>query len=407
MKTSPEDAAGWDARARRRTGSSENAVAVAESQTGHWADRDRPYRKPGTSIPFRRPSATGNAEGVAATPFTAGPAEETTAEQRSRHWTDLGTETRRPRTSDRGEITTPRPERALSAKLDGDTAVATASDPDTAAGDAARVSSILSGGGREIRPHRIAPQVPPPPSQQRRGRLGRMAVVAVLVLAGGALAVYGFAGKWSVLGSDVASTARTVTAPLDGRQAATFELGGVTSSVTLLSDDLGTELYRISTPEESDARPAPLVDEDTVRLSLTAAAGGPSAVEVVLNMRVLWTVRLTGAAQEHRIDLTRGQVAGVTFQGSARGIELSLPTASRTVPVTVGGAIDQLILRAPKDSPVRLKLEAGAKTVAAGEKTLRDVAPGATFTPKDWDRAKRYDVTMASKATFVSIESRS
>jgi hypothetical protein len=87
-------------------------------------------------------------------------------------------------------------------------------------------------------------------------------------------------------------------------------------------------------------------------------------------------------------------------------VELTLPRAAGTVPVRVTGAVEQLVVRAPGDSPVRLVLASGARTVAAGDRTERDVPPGATFTPRGGDKPTRYDLTVDSRPTLISVENR-
>jgi hypothetical protein len=52
---------------------------------------------------------------------------------------------------------------------------------------------------------------------------------------------------------------------------------------------------------------------------------------------------------------------------------------------------------------VRLRLDSGAKTVAAGERTLRDVQPGSTVTPEDWQTRDRYDVHAESRISLLSV----
>jgi len=49
-------------------------------------------------------------------------------------------------------------------------------------------------------------------------------------------------------------------------------------------------------------------------------------------------------------------------------------------------------------------MQGGAKTVAAGARTLRDVEPGSTLTPKGWATNNRYDVTAEARVTLLSVE---
>jgi hypothetical protein len=526
---------------RHRGVAQDRSVAVAEppARTGapnaHWADRNRLYKRPdGTGRPFRRPPAEmsfpaqdtdvteargdlprqrrGGADPEPATidlrPQHDGDTDTDTDtddddDTRARHWTTIGTATRRPRTSDRDEVTTPgtSPRRGFRAPAGGGQQPAAPADaarqeaarqdfaraerrtggrsaprpsprpsprpaPDVEAVAAARipadaraatrpgptggsrpeavdateppgsffaadggpqvtVASIgdLTGEGREIRPHRAARKdaaartrttAParggaPAPAPRRRQLL--VAGLVVLGLVGGGVgALYAFAdpreGIASVLRSDATGkTGRAVAAPLDGRTAATFEVAATTELVTVQAADLGNELYRVTAADDSGVTPAPALADDTVKLGLTPsgdAAGG--GVEVVLNSRVQWALRLTGGVRESRIDMSAGKVTGVELRGGAQRVELTLGAPARTVGITVTGAVDELAIKAPKQSPVRLTLDSGAKTVAAGPRTLRDVEPGATVTPRGWDTNGRYDATVASRATLVSVE---
>ena len=143
-RSSGDDSATGAAVGRRRdTGIPDVSVAVADppaSMSGtHWANRDSDtlYRRPGQSTPFRRPPAensfpeqasvtpapadltepgfpapsrTANADLFGPDPERFGPNgddQESTAAGKARHWTTIGTKTRRPRTSDRGEASAP------------------------------------------------------------------------------------------------------------------------------------------------------------------------------------------------------------------------------------------------------------------------------------------------------------
>jgi hypothetical protein len=469
---------------RRETGVPDLSVAVADqpaSMSGtHWANRDNDtlYRRPGQSTPFRRPPAENSFPGEA--PESPGPAdmaepgfpapsrtanadlfgpdpdrfgpngdddEESTATRKARHWTTIGTRTRRPRTSDRGEASAPlgAGPQLVSTGKNGKKGRGRASAAvpvpvrashgraGRAAAEAERDDTIgVLGQGHEIRPHRAGrgepgpqgatlgnndntgrgtPNKNAPTAAPRRPRGVMWATVAMVfvVLVGGAGAVLIVSGKGDALTSVLRSGAgssvgRTATAPLDGRTEASFELVTGTTKVTLRSEDLGSDLYRITTAADSGTVPRPVVDANRVQLHLAPDGDGASGnVEVVLAAKVTWSLRFTGGADEQRIDLGGGKVSGIDVIGGARRVELTLPTPAGTVPVRVTGAVDEFVVRAPANSPVRVHLDSGAKTVAAGEKTQRDVPPGSTFTPRNWQVDNRYDVDAASRVTLFSV----
>jgi hypothetical protein len=81
-----------------------------------------------------------------------------------------------------------------------------------------------------------------------------------------------------------------------------------------------------------------------------------------------------------------------------------LARASGTVPVTVNGAVDELVLRSPSGNPMRVRVSGGAKSVVAGSRTLEDLAAGSTLIPKNWATANRYDVAVGARITSLTVE---
>jgi hypothetical protein len=285
------------------------------------------------------------------------------------------------------------------------------------------IGEFMTGPGREIRPHRAArrelpaavEQVSPRPqtAKPRRSRLVTVATIALsaVVLLGGAVAgVAFFAGSdqslSSVLKLGASETrSRMATGPLGGREAATFELVAATTKVTVRTQDLGDDLYRITSAADSGTKPSPALTKDKLQLRLTPdgdATGGD--VEVLLSSKVKWALRFVGGADEQIVNLAAGKISSIDVIGGSRRLELALPTPAGTIPIRLTGAVDELSVRSPADSPVRVQVRGGAKTVAAGERTLRDVKPGSTLTPTDWKAPNRYDVDAASRVTLLSVE---
>ncbi|MCA2216801.1 hypothetical protein [Jidongwangia harbinensis] len=284
------------------------------------------------------------------------------------------------------------------------------------------VGDVLGGEGREIRPHRAGrgdhapsagPQEAPSGAVPHRSRAVTIATVAlstVVLLAGGLAGVVFFAGPDSDLTSVLrlgAGTARqdnVATAPLAGRTAASFEMAAATTKVTVRTQDLGDDLYRITAADEAGTVPQPVVSDDRVQLQLSSDGERTSgAVEVLLSTKITWSLRFVGAADEQILDLTGGRVSSVDLAGGTRRVDLTLAQPTGTVPVRVTGAIDDLSVTSPSGNPVRVQVGGGAKTVTAGERTLRDVPAGSTLTPKDWAAPNRYDVDAAARLTLLAV----
>jgi hypothetical protein len=199
---------------------------------------------------------------------------------------------------------------------------------------------------------------------------------------------------------------RTVSAPLGGRKAASFELLAGVSTVHVSMSDLGGDLYRISTPADAGIKPSPVVTADDVRLQVDRdGTGAGGEIQVVLSTAVRWQLRFSGYADEQQINLSGGKVSSVEMVAGMHKADLQLPKPSGTVPVKITGAVDQLALRSPADNPVRVKMGGGATDVVAGNRKLHDISPGSTLTPKDWKQhSDRYDVTAAAAIGSLNVD---
>jgi hypothetical protein len=248
-----------------------------------------------------------------------------------------------------------------------------------------------------------------PPRRQSRLVTAGMAVLGVVALAVVVLTgVVYYSGEnnqiTDVLGGG-GEDQRVATGPLEDRTIATFELLAATDRVQLRIADLGDDLYRISSPEGAGIRPSAEMRDDRLRVDVTRdAAGTGGEVEVLLAAKVRWTIRFSGYSAERIVDLSAGRIRGIEMVGGTRRAELTLAQAAGTVPMKITGGVEELVLRAPSGSPVRIKVGGGAGTVTAGSRTLRDVAPGSTLTPKDWTTGNRYDVDAIAPVTLLTVE---
>ncbi len=255
-----------------------------------------------------------------------------------------------------------------------------------------------------------AGEVAAPPRQSRAVTVGIVLLSLIVLIAGGIVGVVYFTGNDDELDSVLQlgageSGKRTVTAPLDNRSQATFEMLAAANRVNLSIGELGDDLFRISTPEDAGFRPSPALRNDDVKLQVTSDGDGTGGViDVVLAAKVRWSVRLAGYAEEQVLDLSGGQVSGVEMVGGTRSAQLTLARPDGTVPIKVNGAVEKLVVRSPAGSPVRVKVGGGAKTVVAGTRTLRDVVPGSTLTPKNWAVQNRYDVGAGAPITALTVE---
>ncbi|MBM0278504.1 hypothetical protein [Micromonospora tarensis] len=219
-------------------------------------------------------------------------------------------------------------------------------------------------------------------------------------------------------GSGGAATEREMTAPLADRQRGTFVLADGLSLFDLRVADLGDDLYRISGPTGSAVAPRPAVLGETVRLGLVATGGsGPRAVRVLLNERVEWRLRLVGGVSGQTLDLTRARLLGVELAGGSARTELLLPPVDgqtdsigsgspTTMTVRLTGGTSQLDVRVRGATPVRVRVGAGAGSVAVGDARWDGVAAGTVLGSPGWDRAaERILLDLVAGANRVAVSS--
>ncbi|MGK5681249.1 hypothetical protein [Actinoplanes sp. URMC 104] len=252
--------------------------------------------------------------------------------------------------------------------------------------------------------------VPEPPRQSRAVTVGIVLLGLVVLVAGGVVGVTYFTGSQDKLDSVLQLGAgepadRAVTAPLDNRSQASLELLAATNRVTITIGELGDDLYRISTPEDAGIRPDPVISQDAVKVQVTKDGDGTGGqIDIVLAAKVRWALRLSGYAEEQVVDLRGGQVTGIEMVGGMRTAQLTLARPAGTVPIKVNGAVEKLVVTSPTGNPVRVKVGGGARTVVAGSRTLKEVPPGSTLTPKNWAVQDRYDIGAGAPITSLTVE---
>lgn len=192
-----------------------------------------------------------------------------------------------------------------------------------------------------------------------------------------------------------------VTQPRDGRTEAGLDLVDAATEVTVRSAAIGDDLYRVSAPG-GGARPHTTDENGRIRLALD----GGRAVDIVLNDRVRWDLRVAGGAELHRIDLTGSTLRSVELAGGSGRIELALPRPDGTLTVRMAGGVREFDVRTAGGAvPVRVRIGSGAGRVVVGGRSHDGVAAGASFTPESWDRAAgRIDLDAAAGLSALTVD---
>ena len=204
------------------------------------------------------------------------------------------------------------------------------------------------------------------------------------------------------LGQPVPAGPQRVSAPLGKVRSRVLEVAGAATVLRVRSTDLGEALFDITTADPGTV-PSLTETRGGTRLELVRTGDAATAdVEIQLNAKVAWTLRLLGSSAQQDIDLRAGGAAGLELAGGSARVALRLPEPKGTVPVAVTGPVGELDVRRKAGTPVRLRLGGGADQAVVDGKTRRKVKAGAKLTSAGWAGEKnRYEVVTAGPIAAV------
>jgi DNA-binding MarR family transcriptional regulator len=212
--------------------------------------------------------------------------------------------------------------------------------------------------------------------------------------------------KGHEVGSTAAATpGEELSAPLAGAQHGQFELTRGASNVTLGSLRGGL-LYRIR-----HEGPAPRVrleggqlQVEYQRSALRMLAFGKHALQIDLNERLPWQLRFKGGANKLSANLRQLKLKSVELLGGATHTSFELPPVSEIVPLRIGGGVQHVSIRRPKQTPLRIVIEGGASQLQIDTLELGAVGGRVHWQTPDFESSSLgYDVLIGGGASHLSI----
>ena len=146
--------------------------------------------------------------------------------------------------------------------------------------------------------------------------------------------------------------------------AASFELADDLTELTVGTARLASGIVRVSRAGGSPAVPKLTLTGTAAKLSVTAQGDQATKVAVVLDDRIVWTVRIGGGSRLTRIDLSGAGVARIDLVGGSREIDLALPRLRADLPIRMSGGVHTWRITTAGRVPVRLVARDGAGSVA-------------------------------------------
>lgn len=191
-----------------------------------------------------------------------------------------------------------------------------------------------------------------------------------------------------------------VSVGVQPRSAATLDVASGVTSVVIRGGGTGV---RATTPPDSQVAPVVSVDGDVVRVRLVSAGGpGPAALIVELGAPVRWDVRISGGAQEARLDLTGVRLGGLDFPAGISRIEATLPRPDGVVPVRMSGGASDLRLHLPAGTAYGLRVDGGAGSVETDGVRRSGLAGGTEVAASG--AADRYQVDAVAGVSTVVLD---
>jgi hypothetical protein len=151
----------------------------------------------------------------------------------------------------------------------------------------------------------------------------------------------------------------------------TFELVSNVAELHVTVATLGADPVRVSVPKGSGLIPRLSRDGSTVRLTAKDdGSEGSGRIDVQLNRKVTWSLRMTGGAREQDFALAKAMVRRIDLNGGVAEINMTLPTPAETLPIRMAGGVNTWHITTATRVPVKVLLrDGGGEVVLNGDRT--------------------------------------
>ena len=197
----------------------------------------------------------------------------------------------------------------------------------------------------------------------------------------------------------------------DVKQAA-FEIDAGAATITVTSDaDIGGDLYRAHILYSG---PKPEVDYEDGKLTISqqgnnllALGGRRFVLDLKLNQGVRWDAEMNTGATGDTIDLRRAQLTSLTLNSGAARHDITLGSASASVPIEINGGALTVHIHRPGGTPVTVDLSGGAVSLTADGKDMHGVGH-LTYTSSDYSSGGNgYRIKISGGACTVTVDTSS
>jgi hypothetical protein len=211
-----------------------------------------------------------------------------------------------------------------------------------------------------------------------------------------------------------AANSHTVSMTVSGRTRASLDVLSGTTVLTIGTANFGPggPLLTVTTPggapvpQLSASNPDGTANGNGPLVDLTAP--NAPAVTVTLNAGVSWQIDLDGGASRTDVDLTGGQLSGISFNAGSSLVTLALPRPHGNVPVQMVGGASDFQLSLPNGVAAQVTAGGGAGEVSMEGQQHTGVAGGSVFTTAGWaPGVTGFDIDATAGVSTITVTARS
>ncbi|MGK5682584.1 hypothetical protein [Actinoplanes sp. URMC 104] len=169
--------------------------------------------------------------------------------------------------------------------------------------------------------------------------------------------------------------------------AGTFVLAdGVTELDVSLGRPPGNGIARVGSPSGSGIVPDARLEGTELQLTAERRGDrGSGEVDVVLDERITWTIRMEGGVRRGRFDMAAGSVRDLYFEGGAHTLDLTLPRQERQIGIRMAGGVHEWRIGTEGEFPVKVRVRKGAGEISLNGDRDRRVDRGETVRSRGRD----------------------
>ena len=125
--------------------------------------------------------------------------------------------------------------------------------------------------------------------------------------------------------------------------------------------------------------------------------------EIALCAAVPWSIELRGGATRLTADLRALRLESFEMRGGASKVELLLPRPTGTVPIRVGGGMNQLTIKRPAGVPAGLEVRGGVSEINVDGEIRKSMGSISMQTPGASSSPDRYEIELRAGVNKLSI----